>query len=150
MLDAIATRLEVPEQPDTGCTLCDIDESFQVLLAAYRGIRPEVLSALYADCAPDPERRTVYLETIIQPARRAVGCTLKCAIARGDLRVDTDHGLLLNLVASLVHYHATFKPHHLSDHEATQAMEILLQGVARDYPALAGHREASEQEYAHS
>lgn len=150
VLDAIATRLEVPGQPDTGCTLCDIDESFQVFLAAYRSIRPEVLSALYADCAPDPELRTGYLETIIEPARRAVGHTLERATARGDLREDTDRELLLDLVGSLVHYCAMFKPHHLSDREAEHAIEILLQGAARDYPALVAHSEALEQEHMHS
>lgn len=47
--DAIATHLVVPEQTDTGCTLCDVDASFQVFLAAERSIRPEILSALCAD-----------------------------------------------------------------------------------------------------
>lgn len=146
VLDAIATRLKVPEQPDTGCTLCDIDERFQVFLAAYSSIQPEALSALYADCAPDPELRTVHLETIIQPARRAVSCTLESAIAGGELRADTDHDLLLDLVTSLVHYRAMFKPHHLSDH----AMEIILQGADRGYPALVAHSEALEQDHVHS
>lgn len=149
VLDAIATRLEVPEQPDTGCTLCDIDESFQVFLAAYRSTRPDVLSALYADCAPDPDLRQLYLDTIIQPARQAVGRTLEHATARGDLRTDADHDLLLDLVGSLVHYSAMFKPEHLSDQDAGQAIEILLQGAARDYDGLLAHSEALEQDHHH-
>lgn len=149
VLDAIATRLEVPEQPDTGCTLCDIDESLQVFLASYRQIRPDVLSALYADCATESELREQYLQTIIEPARDAVGRTLTRATNRGDLRSDVDHDLLLDLVGALVHYQAMFKPAHLSEYQAGEAIDILLQGAARDYVALVEHSEALELEHHH-
>jgi len=136
VLDAIATRLDVPAQPDTGCTLCDIDESFQVFLAAYHSTRPEVLSALYADCAADAELRAQYLATVIEPARTAVGGTLDRATARGDLREDADTSMLLDMVGSLVHYRAMFTPAHLDAGEAEQAIQLLLRGAAKDYPAL--------------
>ncbi|EOM76068.1 TetR/AcrR family transcriptional regulator [Rhodococcus rhodnii] len=150
VLDALALRLDVPEPPDTGCTLCDIDESFGIFLAAYRSTRPDVLSALYAECAPDPELRERYLRAIIEPARRAVGSTLNRAFARGDLRPDVDCELLLDLVESLVHYRAMFRPDHLTDVEAGKALELLMQGAARDYPALLAHSEALEQEHHHT
>lgn len=146
VLAAIASRLDIPTPPDTGCTLCDIDESFNVFLAAYRTIRPETLSALYADCAPVPELRAQYLTTIIEPARSAVGQTLDRAVARGDLRDTIDRDLLLDVVGSLVHYRAMFSPEHLGDAEAQHALEVLLQGAAVDYPALVEHSEALEQE----
>lgn len=146
VLAAIASRLDIPTPPDTGCTLCDIDESFNVFLAAYRTIRPETLSALYADCAPVPELRAQYLSTIIEPARSAVGQTLDRAVARGDLRDTIDRDLLLDVVGSLVHYRAMFSPEHLGDTEAQHALEVLLQGAAVDYPALVEHSEALDQE----
>lgn len=148
VLTAIAARLDVPAPPDTGCTLCDIDESFNVFLAAYHTIRPEVLSALYADCAADPDLRARYLATIVEPARTAVGCTLDRAISRGDLRADTDRDLLLDIVGSLVHYRTMLGEEHLDHHEAGQAIELLLQGAAVDYPALVAHSEALEQDEA--
>src|SRR5690625_4439843 len=144
VLAAVAARLDVPTPPDTGCTLCDIGESFNVFLGAYRTIRPEVLSALYAECARDPELRARYLATVIEPARTAVGCTLDRAIARGDLRADVDRDLLLDIVGSLVHYRAMFGPEHLADDEAEQAIEVLLKGAAVDYAALVAHSEALE------
>lgn len=147
VLAAVAARLDIPTPPDTGCTLCDIDESFNVFLAAYRTIRPEVLSALYADCAPDPELRTQYLATIIEPARTAVGHTLDRAVSRGDLRETIDRDLLLDIVGSLVHYRAMFSPEHLRDAEAGHAIEVLLQGAAVDYPALVAHSESLEEEH---
>lgn len=108
-----------------------------------------MLSALYADCAIDPNLRTVYLETIIESARRAVGRTLEHATARGDLRDDADRELLLDMVGSLVHYQAMFKPHHLTDLQAGRAIELLFRGAAKDYPGLVAHSEALEQEHAH-
>ncbi|HLR97565.1 MAG TPA: TetR/AcrR family transcriptional regulator [Jiangellaceae bacterium] len=147
VLAAVASRLDIPAPPDTGCTLCDMDESFNIFLGAYRTIRPEALSALYAECAPDPELRTQYLATIIEPARTAVGHTLDRAVARGDLRRSIDRDLLLDIVGSLVHYRAMFYPDHLGDAEAEHALEVLLQGVAVDYPALVAHSEALEQKH---
>lgn len=141
VLAAVAHRLDIPTPPDTGCTLCDIDESFNVFLAAYRTIRPETLSALYAECAGDQDLRAEYLATIVEPARTAVGCTLDRAIARGDLRDTINRDLLLDIVGSLVRYRAMFGPDHLSDREAEHAIELLLKGAAVDYPALLAHSE---------
>ncbi|WP_413774936.1 TetR-like C-terminal domain-containing protein [Actinocorallia sp. A-T 12471] len=135
-LAAVATRLDVPAPPDTGCTLCDLDESLDVFLAAHRTLRPDVLTALYAECSGDPELRAGYLATVIEPARRAVAATLDRAAARGDLRADVDRTLLLDLLASLVHYRSTVGDRHLQASEATQAIELLLRGAAAHYPTL--------------
>lgn len=146
-LAAIADRLTVPVPPDSGCTLCDMGESFSIFLTAYRSIRLDVLTALHADCAVDPSLRAAYIEAIVEPARRAVGSTLDRAIARGDLRADTDRNLLLDLVGSLVQHRALFGPEHLSDDDAERAIEILLRGAAADYTALLAHSEALAQEH---
>ncbi|GIG65729.1 TetR family transcriptional regulator [Phytomonospora endophytica] len=143
-LAAIASRLNVPAPPDAGCTLCDLAEGFNVFLSAYRTIRPDVLSSLYADCAADPELRGRYLDTVIEPSRRAVGRTIEKAIARGDLRPDTDASLLLDLVASLVYYRSLFADDHMSDAEAEKAIEALLRGAAVDYDGLLAHAMAAE------
>lgn len=147
VLAAIADRLEMPVPPDTGCTLCDIGDSFEVFLGAYRTISPEVLSGLYADCAADPELRARYLATVVEPARTAVGSTIDRAVTRGDLRSDVDRDLVLDLVASLVHYRAMFGPHHLNDQDAERAIETLLKGAAVDYSALLEHSESLYPEH---
>lgn len=147
-LAAIAERLDVPDPPDTGCTLCDVDEGFSVFMRAYRSIRPEDLSALYADCAVDPELRQQYLNLIVGPARNAVGETLDRAAARGDLREGLDRDLLLDMVGSLVMYRTMFGDGsgsgHMGDEESQDAIDLLLQGAARDYPALLAHAEEVE------
>ncbi|MGK9220450.1 MULTISPECIES: TetR/AcrR family transcriptional regulator [unclassified Microbacterium] len=144
-LAAISSRLESPRSPDTGCTLCDLDESISLFLAAYRRIRPDVLSALLAECATSADLRAQYLETLIEPARRAVACTIDRAVGRGDVRPDADREVLLDMVGALVHYLALFGDRHITDAEAQQAVEILLRGAARDYNALVAHSRALEQ-----
>ncbi len=146
-LAAIATRLAVPEPPDTGCTLCDVGESFNVFLAAYRTLRPEVLSALYVDCTADPVLRGRYLDTVIEPARRSVGRTLARAAERGDLRRDADLEQLLDLVASFVYYRALFAREHLTDEESWNAIELLMRGAAADFAELLAHSEALEADH---
>jgi AcrR family transcriptional regulator len=147
LLAAIADRLDLPTPPDTGCTLCDIGESFDVVLNAYRSFRPETLSALYAECANDPDLRARYRATVIEPTRAAISRTIDRAIARGDLRSHIDRKLLVDIVSSLVQDRAMFGPQHLDDAEAEHAIEILLRGAAADYPALLAHSEAMEREH---
>lgn len=141
-LAAIAARLDVPTPPDSGCTLCDLAESFNVFLAAYRTIRPDVLGSLYSDCAREPQLREQFLATFVEPSRRAVGRTVDRAVARGDLRADTDREQLLDLLGALVHYRAMFGREHLTESEAEGAIVTLLRGAAVDYPALLAHSEA--------
>lgn len=150
VLAALAERLDLPTPPDTGCTLCDIDESFGIFLSAYRTIRPESLGFLYAECARDPELRARFTQTLVEPARAAVARSLDRAIDRGDLRQNVDRELLLDLVASLVHYRAFFGPDHLGREDAGEALEILMQGAASDYAALLAHSEQLEHQHEHA
>lgn len=142
VLAAIATRLDVPAPPDTGCTLCDLDEGFGVFLAAYRTIPPATLNALYAECAADPALRARYAATVIQPARAVVGVTIERAVGRGDLRADLDVDQMLDLIGAFVHHRAAFAEDHLSAEEAQTAIELLLRGAAVDYAALLAHSQA--------
>ena len=150
VLAALADRLDVPTPPDTGCTLCDIDESFSIFLAAYRTIRPESLGSLYAECSQDPELRSRFTQTLVEPARTAVARSLDRAIERGDLRENVNRELLLDLVASLVHYRALFGPEHLGREDAGGALEILMQGAAADYAGLLAHSEQLEHQHEHA
>lgn len=146
VLAAIGSRLTLPAPPDTGCTLCDIGDSFNVFLAAYRTIRPDAFNALYSECVRDPRLRERYLRTVIEPSRHAVRATLRRAIDRGDLRADVDVEQLLDVIASLVHYRVLFGQH-LSDEDAERIIETLLRGAAVDYAALLAHSMELEREH---
>ncbi|MQA15720.1 MAG: TetR family transcriptional regulator [Pseudonocardiaceae bacterium] len=139
VLAALGARLGDPQVPDTGCTLCDLNEGINVFLAAFRRIRPDVLVSLFADCATDPDLREAFMSTLFEPPRAAVARMLDQAIARGDLRDDIARDLILDMLGSLVHYRALFGHVPNSDVDVEHAVEALLRGIATDYPLLVEH-----------
>jgi AcrR family transcriptional regulator len=139
VLAALGRRLGGAKAPDTGCTLCDLDECLKVFVAAFRRMPPDVLGPLLADCAGDRELRAAFMTTLFEPPRAAVRETLERAYARGDLRDEVDLELILDLIGSLVHYRALFGHAPTSDVEIERAVEALLRGIAIDYPSLLEH-----------
>jgi AcrR family transcriptional regulator len=139
VLAALGQRLGEAGAPDTGCTLCDLDECLKVFVAAFRCMPPDVLGPLFADCDGDRELRAAFMSALFDPPRAAVRETLDRAHARGDLRADVDLDLILDLIGSLVHYRALFGHAPLTDTEIERAVEALLQGIATDFPRLLEH-----------
>jgi AcrR family transcriptional regulator len=139
VLSALGRRLGEARAPDTGCTLCDLDECLKVFVSAFRRMPPGVIGPLFADCAGDRELRAAFMTTLFDPPRAAVRETLERARARGDLRDDVDIELILDLIGSLVHYRALFGHAPTSNAEIERAVEALLQGIATDYPRLLEH-----------
>ena len=139
VLAALGQRLGEERAPDTGCTLCDLDECLKLFVAAFRRMPPDVIGPLFADCAGDRELRAVFMATLFDPPRVAVKETLDRAHARGDLREDVDRDLILDLIGSLVHYRTLFGHARTTDAEIERAVEVLLQGIAADYPRLLEH-----------
>jgi AcrR family transcriptional regulator len=139
VLAALGERLGQARAPDTGCTLCDLDECLKLFVAAFRRIPPGVIGPLFADCAGDRELRAAFMTTLFDPPRAAVKETLDRAYARGDLRDDVDLDMVLDLIGSFVHYRALFGHAPTSDIEIERAVEALLQGIATDYAQLLEH-----------
>ncbi|ASR38553.1 transcriptional regulator [Prauserella marina] len=150
VLAALALRLDVPEAPDSGCTLCDLYEGILVFVEAFNKIRPDVIGPLLADCTADPELHRAFMATLFDPPRVAVGNMLRKAVARGDLRADIDHELLLDMLGSLVHYRALFGHAAIGEEEVDRALEALLGGVANDYPALVAHSLEMDVQHEHA
>lgn len=139
VLAALEQRLGAPAAPDTGCTMCDLDECLKLFVGAFRRLPPDVLGPLYADCASDGELREAFMGTLFEPPRAAVRQTLIRAKERGDLRDEVDLELVLDLFGSLIHYRALFGHAATSDTEVEGAVRALLQGIAADYPRLRKH-----------
>jgi AcrR family transcriptional regulator len=139
VLAALAQRLGDARAPDTGCTLCDLDECLKLFVAAFRRMPPDVIGPLFADCASDRGLRAAFMTTLFDPPRAAVKESLHRAHARGDLREDVDRDLILDLIGSLVHYRTLFGHAPTTDAEIERAVEALLQGIAADYPTLLEH-----------
>lgn len=136
LLDALTARLGELDVPDTDCTICDLSDAIKVHVAAFQRMPPHALASLLADCNDEPQRRAAFMAGLFDPPRRAVGQALDHAIARGDLRDDVDRDLLLDLLASLVHYRAIFGHASTNDAEVENAVHALLRGVAADYQHL--------------
>jgi AcrR family transcriptional regulator len=139
VLAALGLRLGRSRAPDTGCTICDLDECLKVFVASFKQIPPGVLGPLLADCVGDRELRSAFMSTLFEPPRAEVKQTLDRAHARGDLRDDVDRELILDLIGSLVHYRALFRHAPMSNSELERVVEALLQGIATDYPRLLEH-----------
>ena len=139
VLAALRARLGDARAPDTGCTLCDLDECLKVFVRAFRRMPPDVLGPLYADCAGDRELRTAFMTSLFEPPRAAVKETLDRAYARGDVREEVDGDLVLDLIASVIFYRLLFGHAPTSDAEVERVVEALLQGIASDYPRLLEH-----------
>jgi AcrR family transcriptional regulator len=139
VLAALSARLGHARAPNTGCTLCDLDECLKVFVGAFRRMPPDVLGPLYADCAADPELHTAFMTAVFEPPRAAVKETLDRAYAQGDLRDVADRELVLDLIGSLIFYRLLFGHAPTSDAEIERVVEALLQGIASDYPGLLEH-----------
>ena len=139
VLAALGQRVGAVRAPDTGCTLCDLDECLKVFVRAFRRMPPGVIGPLFADCAGDRELHDAFMRTLFDPPRAAVKETLDRAQARGDLRDDVDADLILDLLGSLVHYRTLFGHARTTDAEIERTVEALLQGIAADYPRLLEH-----------
>ncbi|MTE16166.1 TetR family transcriptional regulator [Nocardia sp. CT2-14] len=136
VLDALATRLGEVRAPDTGCTICDLSDAIKLHLNIFRRLPPDSLASLLADCNATPALRETFMGSLFRPPRAAVAQVLDTAIARGDLREDTNRDLLLDLLASLVHYRALFAHAPTTDDDVEDAVHALLRGVAVDYEQL--------------
>lgn len=144
VLAALGSRLGTSRAPDSGCTLCDLDECLKLFVGAFRRMPPGVIGPLYADCAADRELRRAFMETLFDPPRAAVEETLDRAYARGDLREDADRDVVLDLIGSFVHYRALFGHAPIGNRQIERVVETLLRGLATDYEKLLAHsREVS-------
>jgi AcrR family transcriptional regulator len=82
---ALGGRLGVARAPDTGCTLCDLDECLKLFVAAFRRMPPGVIGPLFADCAGDRELRAAFMAALFDPPRAAVRETLEPGDRRHSL-----------------------------------------------------------------
>lgn len=146
VLAALAGRFAVPEPPDTGCTICDLGEALGGFVREFRAVSPAVLAALYAECAADPALHAEFLAALFDPTRTAVLVMLRRATDRGDLRPDSDPGLIVDMLAALVYYRVLFG-HSIDEAEIGRAVEVVLRGTAVDYPALAARSAQLDMEH---
>jgi AcrR family transcriptional regulator len=95
----------MPEPPDTGSLRGDFDEVVRSLLAG-----AEVSGALtfmprmLSEAAQEPELRAIFYAALVQPRRDLLEAILRRAIARGEIRADTDVDLAIDMLAGPIVY----------------------------------------------
>ena len=82
--------------PDTGSVYTDMSQQMHQLIKVFRSRRGRIVSAILAAGQTDKDVIEAFRERFLWPRRREAYRTLRRAIARGELRKDTDLDLLLD------------------------------------------------------
>ena len=82
--------------PDTGSVYTDMSQQMRQLVKVFRSRRGRIVSAILAAGQSDKDLIEAFRERFLWPRRREAYRTLRSAIARGELRKETDLDLLLD------------------------------------------------------
>jgi AcrR family transcriptional regulator len=82
--------------PDTGSVYTDMSQQMRQLVKIFRSRHGRIVSAILAAGQSDKDLIQAFRERFLWPRRREAYRTLRRAIARGELRQDTDLDLLLD------------------------------------------------------
>lgn len=82
--------------PDTGSVYTDMSQQMRQLVKIFRSRHGRIVSAILAAGQSDKDVIQAFRERFLWPRRREAYRTLRRAIARGELRKDTDLDLLLD------------------------------------------------------
>ena len=82
--------------PDTGSVYTDMSQQMRQLVKIFRSRHGRIVSAILAAGQSDKDVIQAFRERFLWPRRREAYRTLRRAIARGELRQDTDLDLLLD------------------------------------------------------
>lgn len=136
-IDALASVLVTPPPPDNGCTRCDLMDSVRLLAGVLSGQLPgRVLAPLVADCADEDGLRARLFATLVAPSRDAIAEVVRRAVARGDLRDDTDPALAVELLGSVVYQRVLLGRAPLEERDVGPLVDTVLRGVAADFGRL--------------
>lgn len=118
---------------DTGCTHCDIVTHLEALQAVMADpATGQVLPALVADLADDPELHGAFLDAVWAPRREACIASLAKGRERGDLRPGLDADLVLDLFAAPIVFRAFFGHRSLGPRFADDVARAVLSGVGTE------------------
>lgn len=82
--------------PDTGSVYSDMSQQMRQLIKVFRSRRGRIVSAILAAGQSDKDLIQAFRERFLLPRRNEAYRTLRRAIARGEIRKDTDLDLLLD------------------------------------------------------
>jgi AcrR family transcriptional regulator len=116
---------------DTGSLRGDLRAAVATLRRAFGGPLRPALSGLVADMAHDVELADVIRREVLETRRRSMRAAFDRAAARGEVRADLEHELLLDMLTGPFYYRTLFGHAPLSRRMADDVVEYVLRIAAR-------------------
>lgn len=132
LLDVASAIVEPQKDPDTGSLRNDLIELFSAAyvaktraLASERG---DLMAAIVAEAGVNPELKRLVHEFLDQ-RRDLTRAIVERAVLRGELAVDIDRDLLIDLIAGPLFYRTALSGRGVDGAIVTIVVDIVLQGL---------------------
>jgi AcrR family transcriptional regulator len=139
--DDLASGLQAPR--DLGDTRADLRAFVDPIVAVLRSpLMSSVIRGLTSEIATNTELSHVYRDQIIEPRLEQLGQVIGRAVARGDLRPDTDVRLIHELLIGPIFYRLLLSGAPLDRNLGPRLVDAVLAGFAPStaHPTEAGQR----------
>ena len=115
--------------PDTGSVYTDMSQQMRQLIKVFRSRRGRIVSAILAAGQSDKDLIEAFRERFLWPRRREAYATLRRGIARGELRKDLDHDLLLDSLYGPIYMRFLIQHDRLTPEFVDRLCKLVLAGV---------------------
>jgi AcrR family transcriptional regulator len=116
--------------PDTGSVYTDMSQQMRQLVKVFRSRHGRIVSAILAAGQSDRDLIKAFRERFLWPRRREAYRTLRRAIARGELRKDTDLDLLLDSLYGPIYMRFLIQHDRLTPEFVEHLCQLVLRGAS--------------------
>jgi AcrR family transcriptional regulator len=120
------------DPPDTGRLDADVHALLESFIEALQRPLGRALVRLLADAAPDPQLRHVVYDQLIRRRQELLRVILERAIARREIREDTDVDMVLELGSAAILHRLIISDEPLDLAYGTRVARLLLRGLRPD------------------
>jgi len=137
---ALEVLLEIQDfgpAPDTGTTRGDL---IAIVRRLHGGLAhptaTAIIPGLATDMARDPTLSETFRDRSLAPRRKSVGDVIQRAVQRGDLPIDVDEDLLIDLLIGPFYYRIFITGHRVDPDLAEQLVDFVLLRQIPQIPKL--------------
>ena len=124
--------------PDTGSVYTDMSQQMRQLVEVFRSRHGRIVSAILAAGQSDKDLIEAFRERFLWPRRREAYRTLRRAIARGELRTDTNLDLLLDSLYGPIYMRFLLQHDRLTPEFVEHLCALVLRGARPGSRNVAG------------
>jgi len=128
---AVVSELGASPAADTGELCADLEAAVHTLLRAFAGPLGQALPGLVADMAQDPALAAVIREEVLAARRKSMREAFERAAARGEIEMDFEIELLLDMLTGPFYYRALFGHAPITAHMTREIVRYIARIVAR-------------------